>query len=247
MPSMFLAGARRWTGRLLAAASLVALSACGTVQTLSADVSSYGNWPPSLTAATFVFERLPSQEAHPEVQGQLEEAARPALIRAGLQPAAQGRDPQVLVQVAAAATTFQNTFSDPWGRRWDPRWGPYWDPRFDPRIDPRFRGSTWAGRGFYGAQFTVEPPVTRMQVRVLIRERQSGRVIHETGATVERNGGFQSSLLEPMFFAALSDFPGPAISPRTVRVPLVAGDDFPIVPPVPVPASAPTPAPAPAR
>ena len=59
------------------------LAACASLNTLQADVASYGNWPVERKPGTYTFERLPSQEARADVQQRLEDAAHPALQAAG--------------------------------------------------------------------------------------------------------------------------------------------------------------------
>ena len=50
---------------LTAAVVAVALGGCAAFNNLSNEVSTYGAWPAERQPANFVFERLPSQQAHP--------------------------------------------------------------------------------------------------------------------------------------------------------------------------------------
>ena len=72
---------------------------------LNNEVSTYGAWPAERRPASFVFERLPSQQAHPERRQQLEDAARGALEAAGFRAAADASDAQYLMQVGARVTS----------------------------------------------------------------------------------------------------------------------------------------------
>ena len=81
---------------------------------------------------------------------------------------------------------------------------------------------------------SFEPPITQMQVDVLIRDKASSQTLYETHATHRRAGGIVESLMPPMFEAALKDFPAQAISPRVVTVPIPESPK-----PVSTPASAP--------
>lgn len=192
-----------WTPLGLAALTL-SLAGCGAMNSLTADVSSYGQWPQAMKASPrYTFERLPSQQANADFQTRVEDAARPALERKGFVETQAGTDADVLVQVAAGARQVQSPYYDPWNR---------WDGRF-------FGGFGHFGRGF-GFGMSFEPPITQMQVDVLIRDRRSNQTLYETHATHQRAGGVVESLMAPLFDAALADFPLPAVSPRSVTVPV---------------------------
>ena len=76
-----------------AAAALVLLGGCAAMRQLDSEVSSYSQWPAARGAATYTFERLPSQQTRPERQQALEDAARaarskrPAFVRPARRPA----------------------------------------------------------------------------------------------------------------------------------------------------------------
>ena len=60
--------------RILAVATLaLLLGGCAAFNNLSNEVSTYGPWPAARQPASFVFERLPSQQVHPERQIELED------------------------------------------------------------------------------------------------------------------------------------------------------------------------------
>ena len=61
---------------MLAAA---ALSGCAALNSVTSDVSSFGEWPSARKPGTFAFERLPSQQSRAAETDALEAAARPAL------------------------------------------------------------------------------------------------------------------------------------------------------------------------
>lgn len=204
----------------LAAAATLSLAGCGTMTSLTADVSSFGQWPPTRPLPRYAFERLPSQQAQPDFQARVEAAARPVLTRKGFVEADSPQKADVLVQVAAQARTMYSGY-DPFDR---------WDGRFFGGF-----GGLWGGRGGLGFGMSFEPPVTQMQVDVLIRDKASSQTLYETHATHRRAGGVVESLMPAMFDAALKDFPAQAISPRVVTVP---------IPEVPKPATPAAPAPA---
>lgn len=189
----------------LAAAATLSLAGCGSMSSLTADVSSYGQWPPTRPLPRYSFERLPSQQVQPDFQARVEAAARPVLTRKGFVEADSPQKADVLVQVAAQARTVYSGY-DPFNR---------WDGRFFGGF-----GGFWGGRGGLGFGMSFDPPVTQMQVDVLIRDKTSSQTLYETHATHRRAGGVVESLMPVMFEAALKDFPAQAISPRVVTVPI---------------------------
>lgn len=205
---------RRWLVGAATATVVVASVGCATVNAISSDVSSFGEWPVGRAMTTYAFERLPSQEARPDDQAMLESAARGAIERAGFKPTEAARA-DVLVQVAVRASRQD--------RGWDDR-NYYW-----PRV------SVWGGRGVYWGLHTPYPTTPRVdrEVAVLLRDRASGKTLYETRAV---NSGFSSvdtPLLAAMFEAALKDFPRPAVSPRRVDTVLPSADAMPTAGPTP--------------
>jgi hypothetical protein len=183
------------------------LGACGTLKSITAEVSSYGQWPTG-HAQRYAFERLPSQQAQADLQNRVEAAATPVLARKGFTPVPM-EQADVLIQVGAQARTMSGYGDDPWGRRLD---GSFFNGVFGV-------GGMWGGgHGGVGFGMSFEPPLTQMQVDLLIRDRRSSQTLYETHAVYTRSGGVVNSLLLPMFEAALQDFPAQAISPRQVTV-----------------------------
>ena len=90
---------RRLLLKAAAAAALLALGGCAAINSLPVQVSTFGEWPAGRAPGRYAFERLPSQEAQADQQQRLEDAAAPALARAGFSPVANGETPDLLVQV----------------------------------------------------------------------------------------------------------------------------------------------------
>src|SRR5690349_21906648 len=86
---------------ILLLVAALALGGCASMRNFDSDVSTYSRWPADRKPATYAFERLPSQEARPEQQQRLENAARAAVERAGFTPAADPASAEVTVQVGA--------------------------------------------------------------------------------------------------------------------------------------------------
>jgi hypothetical protein len=195
---------RRWAlAALPAALATLTLSGCAALNTLTSEVSSFGDWPAGRAAGTYTFERLPSQEALVEQAKMLEGAAGRALAKAGFVPAAAGAEPDVLVQLGAR---FTQTTRSPWD---DPLW---WRGGFG-----RFHRGAWIGPS-WSLSMHLDPPRYETEVALLLRDRASGKPLYETRAAHEGNGRVDPVALSAMFEAALADFPRPALSPRQVSI-----------------------------
>lgn len=189
-------------------AALLLLGGCAAMNTLTAEVSSFGEWPAGRSPGSYAFERLPSQQARAAETEALEAAARGALARAGFTPVAAGGTPDVLVQVG----TRVGRSEPPWA---DPFW---WRGGFG-----TWRHSPWGGpRWGYSAQFDISARFER-EVALLIRDRASGKPLFEARASHESVSSTASApTLAAMFSAALTDFPKLGLNPRRVTVPLQA-------------------------
>lgn len=187
-----------------ALAMVLLLAACAAMNTLQAEIATFGEWPAGRAPGSYAFDRLPSQQARPDVQQRLEDAAHRALVAAGFTAAAPGATPDVLVQVGARVTrTDYVAWDDPlW---WRGGFG-YWRPR--PWIGPYWR---------------YPPPTTvryEREVALLLRDRASGTPLYEARASSDGGSAGGAETLTAMFRAALVDFPRSGINPRSVTVPL---------------------------
>lgn len=194
---------------LAAVAAIAGLVAgCATLNSVTSEVSSFGEWPAGRAPGTYAFERLPSQQQRASEADALEAAARPALEKAGFKPAAEGVAPDVTVQVGTRTT---RTEYGPWN---DPLW---WNGGFG-----RWRGGPWRGPHWHvGASWYYQSPRYDREVALLLRERSSGRPLYEARASSEGNYSGVEGLLKPLFDAALYDFPAVGVvNPRRVTVPL---------------------------
>lgn len=186
---------------LLAAA---ALSGCAAMNRLSSEVSSYGQWPADRRAPSYVFERLPSQQAQAEQQAMLEDAARPALEAAGFRPATEASAADVTVQLGARVSGDERAYLydgfGPFG--WS---GYHRRHRFGLGVG---WGPSWPG--------SFPTPQYEREVMVLVRDRRSGQTVYETRASNSGSSSAIQSLLPAMFAAALKDFPSAGLNPRRV-------------------------------
>src|SRR5262245_45597282 len=127
----------------IAFATALALTACTGIRSLSNEVSTYSLWPADRKPATYAFERLPSQQARPDMAQLLEDAASRALEQAGFTRAAEPTGADVTVTLGARVTAYDRSpYDDPfwwhgglWAHRYyyyyaRPYWYPYWSPYY---------------------------------------------------------------------------------------------------------------------
>ena len=196
---------QRWLQRGALVMGGLLLTACAGLRSVSTEVSSFGDWPAERKAGTYAFERLPSQQAQAAETELLENAARPALEKAGFKPAAAGEQPDVLVQVGARDSRY---IDSPWD---DPLWWRggfgYW--RHGPWISPRWQLS-----------LRSDFPRYESQVGLLLRDRATGKPLFESKALADTGSRADAQLYGALFQAALMDFPKLGMNPRRVVVEL---------------------------
>lgn len=196
--------------RLLAMVlSAALLAGCSGLRSVTSDVVSYGDWPAGRAAGSYAFERLPSQQARADETQLLETAAAAALAKAGFEPAAPGREADVLVQIGARETgVLLQLWDDPlwwrggFGRSRGLGYGPWHSPRW-----------AFGPRSMAGSVDRYE-----QEVALLLRDRSSGRPLFETRAAHSGGSSASTAVLAAMFEAALADFPRPMPAPHRVSV-----------------------------
>jgi len=188
----------------------VVLGGCAGLNTLHNDVSTYGPWPAERKPASFVFERLPSQQQAPQRQQLLEDAARGALEAAGFRAVADPNDADYLIQLGARVTT-----NDPWIVNEPLFWRGHW------RYGTRHWGRDpyWGLHGGFGYPYAYSPRFER-EVALLIRDRRSGEPLYEGSASSDGLTPMVETALPAMFRAVMKDFPNPGVNPRRVTVEL---------------------------
>jgi hypothetical protein len=192
---------------LLLAAAL--LGGCAALNQVRSEVTTFSDWPAERKPGRYAFERLPSQKADAQRQGELEAAAAQALEKAGFTAAVDAAQADVVVQIGARLTRIEIS---PWD---DPlwwRWGAgYW------------RAPAWrSSRSMYYAGVHADW-ATRFErnVALLLRDRASGVPLFEAHAQTSGGTSGDNALLGAMFEAALQGFPAiGAQNPRTVTTTL---------------------------
>lgn len=208
--------------RTLAVATLaLLLGGCAAFNNIDNEVSTYGAWPAGRQPAGFVFERLPSQQARPQRQQVLEDAARAALEAAGFTSVADASDAQYLLQLSARVA-----IDDPWYDLDTMYWrgGLGYGPGFGPVYGrgAGYRHGRW-GRGPWGPGWDPGYGTSarfEREVALLIRDHNTGELLYEARASNSGPSATLDRLLPPMFRAALRDFPASNPEPHVVTVPL---------------------------
>ena len=93
-----------WMRAALAVVLAGLLAGCASLNTVTSEVATYGDWPAGRAAGRYAFERLPSQQAQPQRQAELEAAAARALELAGFSAAGDASQADVIVQLGARIT-----------------------------------------------------------------------------------------------------------------------------------------------
>lgn len=237
---------RQVRAALLLLAVTLALWGCAAPTSLTSRVVSHGQWGAQRPPGTFVYERLPSQQADADLQARqatLEQAALPALVKAGFVPVADAPQAVYGVQLSAKVRVERQPWHrhDPhwdthWDTHWDPLWGPFWGPYPYPNPYPghhmRPHPGPWGlrsvppgafgphGPGWMGPMPPPPPPRARMQIDVLVRERATGQVLYEAQARHDRLGVADGRLWPALAAAALAHFPATQSEPVDIEVPL---------------------------
>ena len=188
------------TRTLTTVLTAAALAGCAALNNLNSDVSTYSQWPSDRKPASYAFERLPSQQARPEQQQRLEDAARRAVEGAGFTPAADDRGADVSIQLGArVSANDRSPYDDPFWWRGGLYHGRYWRGYWGPGFGPHY----------------ISPSYER-EVALLIRDRKTGQALYEARATNDGGSSSIDSLLPAMYEAALKDFPNGGVNPRRV-------------------------------
>ena len=211
---------------LFASAAIALLGGCASLRGIDSEVSTFSRWPAQRAPTSFAFDRLPSQQARPEQQQLLEDAARPALLKAGFTPATDPAQADVNVQLGARISPNERSpFDDPfWWNGGLYRGYPYGYGGFGYGGNSGFGGYGGVGYGRFGRPFWPDfgmrygSPSYEREVAVLIRDRQTGTALYETRASNDGLSPMFGETLSAMFEAAMQGFPVADAAPRRVTV-----------------------------
>lgn len=214
---------RRRLGRALlgaaalgALATVVGLSGCASMNQITVDVASFGQWPAGRAPGRYAIERLLSQQQGSIEQLRLEAAARGALERAGFEPAVGAASADVLVQVGAREGRLLDPWSDfNWGWRIG-GWRGFGPP------GPRYGGGFGFGSGFgwsVGGRWPSDYARDYREVALQLLDRATRQPLIEAHVRYEARY-VDDSLLPALYEAALQGFPNLPAGERRVTVSL---------------------------
>ncbi len=187
---------------LILGAAAALLAGCAGPRLVQSDVRSYSALTALPSPPTYRFERLPSQQAHPEAVAALEAEAGRALERVGLR-----RDDAAARLVAQIGAEGGYAVPCDW---------PYWS--HDPFYGRFGWGGGWGRHGFgLGWMMDGPPTLYHRKVSLVLRDAASQQVVYETSATYEDVWTQDPAIYGVLFDQALSGFPQPPSSERRVR------------------------------
>ena len=196
---------------LLAALLCIAalLTGCATTRVVDSDVQAFSTIQKVGEPATFRFERLPSQQAHPQDQAALEAIAKASLERVGLTVDEANARFSVQVDANVQRVVRRDFWYDPWRNPWSHPWGP-----------PGWHGPhRYFGSPFWGPTTAFpEPDLFVHEVHIVMRDLKTQQIVFESRATHESLAPGDAATLGAMFDAALKDFPLPPQGPRRLRI-----------------------------
>lgn len=181
---------------------------CSTTRLVESDVTAFHNWnaAPPAPGTTYRFERLPSQRVVGAQQDYLEERARAALAKVGME--LNTAAPRYTVQVRVNTLVIERAGYD--GLGYD---------GFGFASPGVFLGGGNRGAAF-GMSFPMRfsEPYYRRELTLLVRDQNTQQVVFETRAVSDGVQGETLSVLTAMLDAALLGFPQPPPGTRRVNV-----------------------------
>ncbi|AVO48887.1 hypothetical protein C6568_06185 [Melaminivora suipulveris] len=197
---------RRLLSSVLVLTLATLLAACAGPRLVESDVRSYSTLTALPAPPTYRFERLPSQQAHPDAWAAIEAQAEQALARVGLRR--DDSSPRLVAQIGA-----EGGYAVP--RDW-----PYWSN--DPFYGRFGLGLGWGGRGAWGGlgmgwMMDGPPTLYHRRVSLVLRDAASQQVVYETSALYEDVWTSDPIIYGVLFDQALTGFPQPPANARRVR------------------------------
>lgn len=202
----------RFASLFIAALCALLLTACSGLRIVDSQVAAFSQIDTLPTAASWRFERLPSQlnltPALAQRQNALETMVAQELVKYGFAPqAALGLPARYSVMLSARIQRLERgPFDDAWER-----------PGFG--FPGRDYVITGAGNVVYLPVLPrMEPPWFVREVGLIIRDTSDAKVIYETSAKHEGRWADEEAVLPAMFSAALQGFPKPPQGKRIVQI-----------------------------
>ncbi len=183
------------------------LPGCASLRVVDSDVTAFYQWnaAPPEPGTAYRFERLPSQRVVGTQQDTLEELARKALAKVGMQ--ADAATARYSVQVSVNTLVIEQS--------------PYGYPGYDGFgfAAPRFflQGGSRGSALDMGFPMRFSAPYYRRELSLIMRDLGSSQVVFETRAVNEGGQGDTLPVLSAMLDAALRGFPQPAGGTHRIR------------------------------
>ena len=164
--------------------------------------------PEVAEGASYRFERLLSQDARPQAQGEIEAIVERALAASPLRRAA---DPaQARYSLLASARTLAYVQDDAGGL------APMGAGHAQVQISVGPGG--FSGPLRYARPSMIFSYLYRSEVTLVLRDLRSMKIVYESQAKHDGPWPDRATIYASMFEAALRDFPNPSAGPRRVRV-----------------------------
>jgi hypothetical protein len=178
----------------LAAGRAAALAGCAGIDSVTSDVSSFGDWPAGRKHRAALPSSACPRSRHRPNRPALEKAAARALAKAGFEPDGGRRGAR---RAGAAGRALHAHDGVALGRPAVVRGG-----------FGRFHRGPWIGPS-WSLGWTYQPPRYEHEVALLLRDRASGKPLYETRAASEASAAPTAPHVAAMFEAAMADFPRP--------------------------------------
>jgi hypothetical protein len=204
---------------------LLQTTGCASVRLIDNDVTAFSTLTSVPAGSTYRFERLPSQQAYPQQQDQLEAIAQAALAKVGL--ARVGDAPgsplarysvQMGINVQSVASVLWDDFGPRFGGFVGVGSGPFLVGGGHSRVVGRIAVGQVYGPWGYPLFYMPPPPNYVRTVSLVLRDAANNQVVYETHAKNENPWTDSVAILPAMFDAALQGFPTPPAGPRRVNI-----------------------------
>jgi hypothetical protein len=214
---------------LLSMAALGQLTGCASVRLIDSEVNAFSTLQSVPAGSSYRFERLPSQQADPQRQDQLEAIAQASLAKVGMQRVGDAPGSPAARYSVQMGINVQRADAAAWDG-WGPQvggfggFGTFVGVASGPYLLGRSRGHGSVvgqiGIGYHGFPYPYLPPHYVREVSLVMRDTTSNLVVYETRAKHDSIWADSLNILPAMFDAALQGFPTPPAGPRQVGIEL---------------------------
>ncbi len=200
----------------------ILLVGCSGMRIVDSQVAAFSKLETLPAAASWRFERLPSQQSLSDQQGsrllKLETMAAQELAKYGFKPQPENAGVPAKFSIQLSAR-FQRLHRSPYDSAFDPGFGSWYPYHHGWLLPGRDYVVTGSGRVIYTPVLPYMPPPWYVrEVSLIIRDTADSRVVYETQARHEGRWADDLAVLPAMLTAALKDFPKPPEGKRMVNI-----------------------------